>query len=466
MAGKYEIGKTDEGYVVVDKTDYTQEIVNFVLNTNYEDLPKGAVDIAKQAIVDSIGVIFAAVSEPMAKPLTAYLDTCPAEPQATAMGLNRKTSMVNAAFVNGCLNHCIDFDDCCFPAVSHSTTTYLGTQLAIGEHMHLSGKDMITAYVIGHEVFNKLACVLNPECWYSGYHATGVMGTVAAACVGGKLMGLNEQEMKYAIGIACSSASGLKVNLGSMAKPYHAGHACEIGVKAAILAKNGFTSRDNALEGRMGYGELFAKGNPHFHFLDTLGKEWEIILRPPFMKPHPSCGGTHAAMNAIRILKKQYGITAEMVEKIEMGTNPGSFEQLIYPDPQDTYEARFSATFTCAVAMVKDKWGISVHTDEVLKSPEIQDMIKKVDLYIDKEISDKVPLEYVDLMSRIRIKLKDGRVFEKDGKYPILSWEDICEKYEDCCKLSIPEEKYKPALKMMLDLENLDDVADLMKTMS
>ena len=463
---KYEIGRTDEGYEILVGSDYTDLLVDFVLNTNYDNIPEESIDIAKQAIIDSVGVIYAAVAEPMKNPALAYLDSCETEKQATVIGINRKTSMVNAAFINGCFNHCIDFDDCCFPAVSHSTTTYLGTMLAIGEHMHLTGKDMIVAYVIGHEVYNKIAGVLNPECWYSGHHATGIFGTVAAAAVGGKLMGLDRQQLKWAIGIACSSASGLKVNLGSMTKPYHAGHSCEIGVQAAILAKNGFTSRDNALEGRMGYGDLYARGNPHFEVLEELGKIWDVIVRPPFMKPHPSCGGTHAAMNAIRLLKKKHGITPDMVEKIEMGTNPGSFEQLIYPDPKDPYEARFSATYTCAVAMVKDRWGIANHTQEVLDDPEIQAMMKKVHLYIDDEITQKVPLGYVDLMSRIRITLTDGRVFQMDGKYPILSWDEVFQKYCECCSLVIPEEQYVKSYNLMKDLENLDDVAILMEQLS
>lgn len=463
---KYEIGRSEEGYTIIDKNDYTQKMVDFILGCDYDTLPEGAADKAKQAIIDSVGVIFAGVAEPMRVPNTAYIDALPSEPQATAIGIGRKTSMTNAAFVNGTFNHCIDFDDCCFPSIAHSTTTYLGTMLAIGEYLHLTGKDLINAYVIGHEIYNKLGCVINPNCWYAGYHATGLLGTVAAAVVGGRLMGLDAQQLKWALGIAASSAAGLKVNLGSMTKPYHAGHACEIGVKAAILAKNGFTARDNAFEGRMGFADVYGGKTPHLEFIDGLGTEWETVVRPPFMKPHPSCGGTHAAMNAIRILKQKHGITADMVERIEMGTNPGSFEQLIYPDPQDVYEGRFSATFTMAIAMVKDRWGISVHTEEVLREPAIQDMIKRVHLYIDDDVSSRVPLGFVDLLSKIRLILKDGRVVEMDGKYPIMTWDEVCEKYTDCASLILPKDKIKASLAMMRDLENLADTAELMKLLA
>lgn len=445
----------------MEQTDY---IVNFIKDTSYEKLPKSAIDTAKMAIIDSLGCALAGSKEPMRIPLIKYVEEEGGKPQATILGVGLKSSCTNVALVNGTFNHCLDFDDTTMPALAHPTTTILPSILAICESSNLSGKDAILAYVVGNEVFNKVAGVINPSHWYSGYHSTGTVGCYGSVAAAGKLLNLDARQMKYALGIAASSAAGLKVNLGSMTKPYHAGNAAAIGTRAAILAKHGFTSNQNAFEGRMGFCDVMSK-EKRFNFIYELGKVWEIIERPPLIKPHPSCGGTHAAMHALLTLRRKYNIMPDEVEKIEMGTNPGSLEQLIYPDPKDAYEARFSATFTLATAMIHGRWGITVHTDEILYRSDVQDMMKRVHLYVDEQITKEVPLEFVDKTSLVRIFMKDGRVFEQKCDYPVLSLDEVIQKFKECAALVLPDEKINNAIRQLENLEELDNINTLIENL-
>ncbi len=437
--------------------EYTEKICKFILNTKYEDLPQKAIDNAKGRILDCIGCGFAGTSEETGKIIKKFVEDNGGNAQATVINSNVMTSLTTTAFANGVLMHAMDFDDNSMPAMAHTTTCVLPAALAVGQYVKASGKDLILAYVIGHEVFNKVAATLTTECWYHGFHGTGIFGAYGSVAAAGKLFNLNEDEMTRALGIAASSFTGLKQNMGSMTKPYHAGRAAESGVRACLLAKWGYTSKPNAFEGPQGYVHVFSS-EPRWSNIDDLGKVWELVERPPFIKPHPSCGGTHAGMNALRELMREYKFTGEDVELVDVGANAGVPGQLLYHDAKDTLEAKFCIEFCLALLLKYGKWGLSLHTQENVDDPEIKAFYPRIKVHIDEELSRRLPPEFADKTSIVTVTLKDGTQYVREADCPDFTYDEIVEKFWDTTALAIDKAR---AEKVEAVIRNLEDVPDM-----
>ena len=157
----------------MENNNYTKKICDFILNTKYEDLPEKAIENAKGRILDSIGCGIAGTSEETGAIVKKFLVDNGGNEQATVINSKIKSSVTSGAFANGILMHSMDFDDNSKPAMAHTTTCVLPAALAVGQHLNASGQDILLAYVVGHEVFNKVAACLTTECWYKGFHGTG-----------------------------------------------------------------------------------------------------------------------------------------------------------------------------------------------------------------------------------------------------------------------------------------------------
>ncbi|MFH0845540.1 MAG: MmgE/PrpD family protein [Pseudomonadota bacterium] len=440
----------------------TEKLANLVYGTQYADLPEKAVNASKQCFLDCIGVALAGCTHPIAQILESYLSEVGGNPQSTVLGLGSKTSTVNAALADGILGHALDYDDYAFPAIGHPTVTVLPAVLALGEHLDSSGKDLILAFVIGFEVFMITGGVVNPGHWYKGFHATGTLGALGAAAASCKLLSLDKAQIVNALGIAASGAAGLKQNFGTMTKPFHAGHAAETGVKAALLAKRGLTAAKDAFEGRLGFANVLTDKRD-FGYLDNLGNPWAIAGPGLFFKQSPSCSGTAAGIWALESLIKEHDIKPDDVERIDAGTNPGGPEQLIYTEPKNALQAKFSMQFCLALMLTGRKTRLADFTDEMVQDPVMVDLMKRINLVVDPELTERVPLEWVDKTTRVVIRMKDGRRFERTADLKQLTSENLIDKYEECAGLLLPQSQVRQSIEVIRNLEAQKDVARLLE---
>src|SRR5262249_26357182 len=159
--------------------------------------------------------------------------------------------------------------------------------------------------------------------------------------------------VRHALGLAVSLASGLKENFGSMTKPYHAGHAARNGVLAAMLAREGLTASESALDGKQGFlgatGTSPAPTAALAPAVEGLGQRWHVLDSGVAVKPYPSCALTHSAIDALLELKTRRGVVAEQIASIEVGVNHVVPTVLIHPAPTTSLERKFSMQF-CAAA--------------------------------------------------------------------------------------------------------------------
>jgi 2-methylcitrate dehydratase PrpD len=258
----------------MEKEQLTRKIARYVAQTRPEEIPPQIYEHAKVAFLDWLGVTLAGKEEPLVHKLLKYTDLLGGKEQATILGHGVKRNVSSAALVNGAASHALDYDDTLRLFLGHPSVTLFPGVLAWAEWQGKTGKDFLQAYLVGFEVGARIGACAGNEHYLAGWHATSTIGRMASAAACSKLMGLDEQQTLYALGIAGTQTCGLKRVFGTMCKPLHAGAASQGGLMAAMLAAEGFDSADDILEGPQGFFQAF-HGQPN-DVVATLGKKWEI----------------------------------------------------------------------------------------------------------------------------------------------------------------------------------------------
>lgn len=443
----------------------TKKIIDFICDTKFEDFPKDVVENAKLRFLDCIGVAYMGGTESVGKVTKDFIRSyCSGRKEATVVGANMKTDVLNASFANGILMDAIDYND--HFLLSHPSVGVVPAVLPVAEMVGASGKDILTAYIVGLEVYTKVNQAMTTEPWYHGFHASGIWATCGAVAAAGKLLKLDKEQMLMAWGIACSSFSGLKRNVGVHAKPYHIGRSVEGGVRSAFLASLGFTSHVDAFEGKEGFMDVFCT-NPKYEYIQQLGEVWDLQVFPTCMKPHPSAGTTHAPMEGMMKLIMEHDIKEEDVEKIDVGMTSGGSFKMFFPDPKNIYEAKFSIHFCVALVLHYRDWGLRYHTEEVVNDPAMRKLYPLVNHYLDEELDSQVDKDFADYHAIVTITLKDGNSYRIHAHPPTLTYEQVREKFYDstCNANLITREHCDKILDMIMGLEHYE-VRDLIPLIS
>src|SRR5580704_5932199 len=311
-----------------------EQIAEKIVAIRYDALPREAIHWAKAAILDTVGVTLAGAHEDCARIVADTLGGTPGP--CLIFGSDRRTGPLDAALVNGTAAHALDFDDVSNSLGGHPSAPILPAIFAVAETQDCSGSDFIAAYVAGFETETRIGRGVHYHHYEKGWHPTatlGVFGATAACC---HLMGLNVAQTAQALAIAASQASGIKANFGTMTKPLHVGHTARNGLWAAMLAKNGFTANNAALEHRQGFLMVY-NGEGNFD-ADAILKDWGNpydVTRPgPAFKQYPCCGSTHPALDALLALRGEHAMPADTVVRIDSWTHPRRLAHTNRPDPK------------------------------------------------------------------------------------------------------------------------------------
>jgi len=426
-------------------------------------VPPEASARAATALKDTIGVMLAGVGEPAARIAQAMasedgVGTC------RVLGTSLQTSPELAALANGVSAHSLDYDDMCFVSLAHPSCALVPAILATGELVHARSSALLDAYVIGFELECRLGNVMNPRHYHQrGWHCTSSIGTVGAAAAAARMLGLGVQATQHALGIAASSACGLKENIGSMVKPLHAGMAARNGVMAARLAQRGFTASPHAIDGPQGY--LVAMDSERDSLdaaVGDLGIRWEILHSGVTVKLYPSCAATHPPLDALIAMKRREQITADQVRAIDVEVDSMTPRLLIHPDPVTGLEAKFSMPFCAAAAIVYDRIGIDTFDVDHIRNPTVQALMKHVSLRANEEFDKGAPLA----RARVSVYLREERVVSQavDGArgYPgRLTNEELATKFAGCATRTLSESAANAAWAALISLDAITDVREL-----
>jgi 2-methylcitrate dehydratase PrpD len=423
----------------------TAEIGDFVARAAWRDLPPELVELGKTHVLDALGLALAGEKAESAPIVRRYLASFGAnDGPSSVLGGGYRAAPRFAAFANGVAIHADDYDDTqlavakdrVYGLLTHPTVTALPPALALGEAGRRSGQDVLLAYHLGVEVECKIAEASDPRAYNDGFHSTGLFGVFGAAVAAAKLHGLDAHGVRMAMGVAGAEASGLRENFGTMTKPFQAGHAAECGVQAADMVALGWTAADNILEAGNGLYHAAGGGFDAGAIQGKLGRPWALLSPGASIKPYPSGSLTHPAMDEMGRLVKANALKPDQIEQIRVGAGKAMSNTLIRHRPTTGLEAKFSMEYCMAVLVVDGKAGLSQFTDEAVRRPAVQALLRRVELY-DSPEADAAGAD--KMRSLIEIKLKDGRTirgapvdYARGSPQIPMSFDEVAAKFRDC----------------------------------
>jgi 2-methylcitrate dehydratase PrpD len=448
----------------------TEKIAHFVSGIRTEDIPQDALDKARMGMTDFIGVALAGSQEESGRLIREYGSRMGGVAEASIIADDRKTSPEMAALVNGTMGHALDYDDMSVSPIAHPSVFLAPAILALGESIGASGREALTAYVVGYEVAGCVAEPMFQSHYVQGWHGTSTFGSLGAAAAAARLLKLNPRQVRMAMGIAASLACGLRQNFGTMTKPLHAGKAGANGIQAAFLAKAGFTADGWIIEAPLG----FAKVMGHNDAIDwstvgtDLGKTF-LIAGPAgiAIKPYPSCGFTHTAIDCALNIAKQ-GVKAEEIVAVELGTSPFDRQLLIHHRPQTGLEGKFSLEYCVARALVSGEVRLKHFNDGAVREPDVRRLIEAMTWV------EKFPMPVMGTpegfgTKSVTVTLATGKkqsvtvsVARGMPTNP-LSAHEFSAKYRDCASTVLSEAAVEESLSLLTALQKAIAVAEIME---
>ena len=377
----------------------TRDIATHVAALRYDDLPPDVIELARQTLLDWLGVTLAGSREELARILREEAIAQGGRPVATIVGSAIATGTQQAALVNGATAHALDYDDAHFLATVHSGVVTISGMLALAEQRGASGRDFVTALVAGFEAIGATAAFLGNPHYRIGFHSTGTIGSFGSAAACANLLRLDADATATAFGIAAAQAAGLRSMFGTMSKPLHAGKAAQNGLIAADLAARGFTANRQALETELGFGATHSPDFDPARPFPPPPKEW--YLRYNIFKFHAACFLTHAPIECALKVRDE-GATADNIAEIRLRIRVDARDVCGIPDPRSGLEAKFSLRQCLAAVFAGlDTAALETFSDARATDPALA------------ALRDKVVVDYSPDLARGRAEIvvttKDGR---------------------------------------------------------
>ena len=349
--------------------------------------------------------------------------------------------------------------------MGHPSAPVLSAALAAGELALADGRALVHAFLLGFEVETTMAEVMNPPHYEKGFHATGTLGTMGAAAAAARLLGLDAAQTRTALAVAASQASGLKENFGTMTKPFHAGHAARSGVLSALLARDGFTASEQAIEGPQGYFAVLGRGQARRAGRSSRSarrgissrRAWRSNRIPPAPARIPSSTARSSSGAPTTI-------TPEQVAEVTVGVNAAVPRILIHSNPRSGLEAKFSGEFSAAAALCEGRVGIATFRDDKTDDPAITGLMKRVRVVVDPAIPGDLERH---VWTRVTVRLRDGREVAIAPRavpgHPglPLSMDQLREKFRDCARIVLPEDRVESVRQMVEGLDGCPDLRSL-----
>jgi 2-methylcitrate dehydratase PrpD len=387
--------------MTVNAHGFTKKLAGFIVHTDAATIPPWAYDHAKVAFMDWLAVTFGGKDDPLVLKLIDYASMVGGNEQATIIGHKMKKDVSHAALINGSASHALDYDDTLVSFLGHPSVTLFPALLALAEWKQKPGQDFLTAYLIGLQVGGTIGACASLDHYMAGWHATSTLGHLASAAGCARLLGLDEQQAVYALGIGGTQSSGLKRVFGTMCKPFHAGRASQAGLMAALLAQDGFTSADDILEGPQGFFEAL-RGKVNEEIVALLGLGWDV--QNLSQKYHASCHATHSPLEAALTLVKEERIALADIKGICVHSSRLALDAAGKTAPVNGLEGKFSIPYCVANALLRSQTGIQAFTDDKVRDPSVRALMKKITVIHDPEMK---ALEAI-----VEIETKEGKVYK------------------------------------------------------
>lgn len=376
-------------------------------------LPLASRRLAAFSLFDWMSVAIAARAEPLSAIVREQALAEGGAGVASLVGSPTKVPARAAALVNGTISHALDYDDTHFAHIGHLSVGVYPAALAAGEETGASAAAVRDAFLIGAEGACRLGMVLGRGHYQRGFHQTATAGAFGATLAAGRLYELNPSQMRNALSLVSTRASGLKSQFGSMGKPFNAGISASNGIEAAGLARRGFVSCDNGIDGPQGFIETHADApDPDAPWRDPPPDHF--VFDAISYKLHACCHGTHAMIEALLQTKRRHGIEPGAVRAIVVKTHPRWLNVCDIRQPRTGLELKFSYRWLAAMVIAGiDTASEKAFTDALSRNAELRDVARRVTVIGDDGI--------VDTRSIVSVELNNGQAVgaEHDLSAPV-----------------------------------------------
>ncbi len=388
--------------------------------------------VVYRALLDTVAVTVAGRNDPASRIAEKYLVDVTGTGKASSWISGQRLPPESAAWLNGVAGHVLDYDDMLPPMRGHPSVAMLPALVALAQVVEADGNRLSCAYIAGFEVLARISAVMAIQHNTTGWHATSALGILGAVTACSVMLGLNEQQIVHALGLAVAQASGNRQNFGTMAKCFQVGQCGAAAVRAALLAQAGFDAPADAIDGKYGYMTLYAGREDLSSELDKLGSsplEFERISLD--VKKFPCGYAIHRALDGVLTLRTRHSLTLDDVESVDITTNSRNLEPLRYTRPETELEAKFSMEYPVAAALLDGKVLLTSFNDENVVRPQIRAFLPKI-----SKQEGTGPM--LPRWATVRMRLKNGTTVEEhatcsrgDAQNP-LSDDELLAKARDC----------------------------------
>jgi 2-methylcitrate dehydratase PrpD len=457
----------------------TEDLLRFIVNTTYGDLPAKVVHESKRSLLDGLGCAVAGIATDKGKIAASVARRLGGPAESRILGLGDRVSCSNAAMANGELINALDWD-----AISHVHPFAIPPALAMAESIRSSGKDLILATAIAQEITKRFTLALitmvdkltedatTPDVF--GNANEGIFGATAGAA---KILGLASEEAAHALGIAaylcplpvCKDWE--ETSPKSMIKYVPVGWICQGGVTAALLAREGFTGNPRVFDGEYGFSRFYgaAKWDPDV-IVDALGEQWRFLEMA--YKSYPCCRFFHGQLDAFIAIIDENGLSPDAIERIDSYALPFVANPLPY-DVETQVDVQFSLPFVFSAAAHRIKAGAEWQDHETIQNPSVRAFMKKVFMHVDPKAVETKQKDPKSWPATVEVRA-NGRVYTKKTMYPRgtnltpfeATDEELTAKFRYNASRMLTPKKIDRAVEMIMELDTLRDVAELTSSLS
>ncbi len=434
----------------------TQELARRAVETRFEEIPKEAVERAKDLLVNFVGASAAGGETFTGRTINRYVIEMGARPEATIIANKVQTVAPYAAYANATLCHCNEMEDVGMLG-AFAASHLLADALAMGEKMRSTGEEVLTSYIVGHQVQGSVSIACMPASakrispWKYGF--------LGCATVAGRLMKLNPDGVAMAIALAASQAGGLAPTTGTTSHYLDFRSAARSGIESAILVAEGIAARKDILEGEHCFcDELVGTGD---YDLSKMTADWGHIWQctQVSIKKYTCCYMSHRLLDSLLDILKENRISYEGIEGVDIEVGRFHTNWMRFDEPNNCDEARFSLKHVMAAAILKGEVWVESFTDRAVNAPKYQEARRKVRVILHPEW----PSTRDAVRAMVTVKLKDGRVFTRTAnelREP--SRGELISNYKRLTEPVLSPAHQERSLELMLNIEKSDNISELM----
>jgi 2-methylcitrate dehydratase PrpD len=435
----------------------TRTLARYIVSTKFGELPASVRKEAARTLLNWVGCTLGGSRHETVDIAVSAMSPFSGAGQASILGRRERVDILNASLINGISSHVLDYDDTHSRNIIHPAGPVISAILALSEHRPVSGNDFVNALVLGVDTECRIGNSVYPKHYDVGWHITGTAGVFGAAAASGKLLGLTEQQMLWALGLAAAQPVGLQEMFGSMTKSFHPGRAAQNGLTAALLASKNFTSSEQSLEAKYGWANVVSVAHNYDEITKNLGESFEISKNT--YKPF-ACGVVmHATIDGCIQLRNENKLAGDEIDRVELKVHPLVIQLTNKKSPQTGLEGKFSIYHAAGVALVEGAGGIDQFSDRAVRDKTIASLRDRVSTAVDSSLhEDQV---------RIALTTKSGRRIEKFVEHAVgsldhpMSDKDLEAKFAGLANGVLPPERQHKLMDLCWNVEGLATAASV-----